>query len=211
MSQQPKSFLPSGAPDRRFFVLRAASVVFAALTLAACGGESSPVAPTPAARPLLATTGSGEKTKVKGVKRNTAIATATTVRATIGFWGGTINAPGGLTVVVPPGAVLAPTNFAVTTVPGKLVAYEFEPHGQRFLVPLIMTQSTRDLALKSSTGTLPLNGLLTLKAGHFAGVEALDQAEGTAIVDELLSVRVSLPLGTMVFTVQHFSGYMVAW
>src|SRR5947209_8334288 len=79
-----------------------------------------------------------------GVIRNTPLATDITAGATIGSAGGTITVPGtGLTLVVPRGAVSVPTAFLVTAKAGKLVAYDFEPHGTRFPVALQFQQDLR--------------------------------------------------------------------
>jgi hypothetical protein len=187
----------------RSILARAAAAAAVVLSFTACGESSSPVAPAPIATPAAGLLGSS-LTTVHGLTRTKPITTPVTVKATIGLLGGVINGPGGLTVVVPPGAVLKNTNFSVTALAGDMVTYEFEPHGTRFLVPLVMTQRTEGLNL---TGV----PLLSLKAGYFASASQLNEKDNTAQVDELLSLGVNLPLGTMVFTVQHFSGYMVAW
>jgi hypothetical protein len=129
-----------------------------------------------------------------------------TTSATIGAFGGTLALPGaGLTVVVPPFAVTSPTKITVTAVAGNQVAYQFDPHGTQFLVPLVVTQSL--------IGTSALSGGLLpqpLVAGYFASLSDLNTLDGTALVSELLSTSVSLLTKTAVFPVFHFSGYLVA-
>jgi hypothetical protein len=179
--------------------IAAAAAVFA---FTGCSNDSSPTAPIPTS-PNFGLLGGG-LTRVHGVTRTTPLAAPVTVRQTIGLLGGVINAPGGLTVVVPPGAVLAPTSFSVTALAGDMVAYEFQPHGKRFLLPLVMTQRTQGINLQG----VPL---LSLKTGYFANASQLNEQDNTAVVNEILNLGLNLPLGTMVFTVTHFSGYMVAW
>jgi hypothetical protein len=113
---------------------------------------------------------------------------------TIGLLGGVLSLPrAGLTVVVPPGALAAPTTITVVAPAGGLVGYHFLPEGQTFLVPLALRQSLL------RTAAAPGQDLL---AAHFEGDLA-------AVVDglELLTLDVLGVLGT--FRVEHFSGYVI--
>ncbi|HET9425185.1 MAG TPA: hypothetical protein VFO55_07440 [Gemmatimonadaceae bacterium] len=143
---------------------------------------------------------------VSVVTRNTALATAQSASAVIGLLGGRLTLPGaGLTVVIPPFALTSPTRITVTAVAGNQLAYEFAPHGIRFLAPLVVTQSL--------LGTSALSGGLLPKpliAGYFASLSDLDPLAGTAQVSEILGTSVNLQTGTVTFPVVHFSGYLVA-
>lgn len=190
--------------------MRAVSTRIAAVLLVVLAGcdravTAPAVSSAGATRSLL-----GSPATVTVVKRNTPLATSLSVSKTIGVLGGTISLPGaGLTIVVPALAVASPTTFTVTAVAGNQVAYEFEPHGTQFLVPLIATQSL--VGTDGLTGGL-LGGLLPkpLVAGHFLNLSDLNPLAGTASVTELLAVSVNLPTKTATFTIPHFSGWLVA-
>lgn len=145
-------------------------------------------------------------TTVNVVKRNTPLSTALSASAMVGALGGQLSIPGaGLNVVIPPLALTVPTRITVTAVRGNQLAYEFEPHGTRFLVPLIVTQNL--------VGTSALSGDLlpgSLVAGYFASLADLDPLAGTGVVSELFGTTVSLVTKTATFPIFHFSGYLVA-
>jgi hypothetical protein len=186
--------------------------LLAVATLFAVTSCDSATAPTPtpssnsANRLLL-----GSPTKVKVVTRNTPLAAPISASATIGLLGGQINLPGaGLKVVVPALSLTKATKITVTAVAGSQVAYEFEPHGTRFLVPLIVTQDLSKTSAANSGGLL--NSLLSggIFAGYFGSLSDLNKPDGTALVSELLGVVLNLSTKSATFTVFHFSGYLVA-
>jgi hypothetical protein len=187
------------SPGLRFFTL-----IGLCTAIAACSDSrdvTGPVATGAApSRQLLPSPAAGNV-----VTRDVPLASPLTASAVIGVFGGRITVPGaGLTVVLPPLAVTTPTLITVTAVAGREVAYEFEPHGTQFLMPLTVTQS---LAGTSATtgGLLPT----TLSAAYFQSVQDLDQLNGTALVSELLGTSVSLWSNTVSFSVSHFSGYLI--
>jgi hypothetical protein len=150
-------------------------------------------------------------TTVKVVTRNTALANPISASTTVGLLGGQIYLPAaGLRVVIPALAVKAGTKITVTAVPGSQVAYEFQPHGLRFLLPLLVTQDLSKTSAANSGGLL--NTVLSggLFAGYFSSVNDLNQSGGTALVSELLGVALNLSSKTATFPVFHFSGYLVA-
>src|SRR5215467_12867711 len=125
-----------------------AVAVIATLTVSACSNDS-PSAPATVAPPAAASQsllggllGSTSTKTIVPVLRTTPLASDITVSQTIGPLGGTIAIPAaGLTLVVPPLAVSRSTNFAITARKGSYVAYDMEPHGTKFLLPLVATQS----------------------------------------------------------------------
>jgi hypothetical protein len=128
-------------------------------------------------------------------------ATAVTVRGVIGAEGGSIAIPNGARLIVPRGAVTGPVTFSITRVPGRIVAYEFQPHGIRFAVPVQIEQPLAGINLLGIS-------LSKIEGAYFADVAALDQTTGTAKVSEF---RPTVVLWDRVrFTVDHFSGYMVS-
>lgn len=177
----------------------------AALLLAGCARDAAapvepvgiPSKPTNALLGLL---------PVRGVTRAAALDRDIAVSTVIGKKGGTLSIPeAGLTLVVPAGAVSADTKFTATALAGKIVAYEFEPHGTTFAVPLQFTQDLRKTSLLAAL-TAPL-----LDGAYFTDEGKLNQASGTAFVSELRSATVNLLKGQASFPINHFSGYLVSW
>ena len=176
--------------------------VIALVAAASCDkGVTAPAASASTANKLLL----GSPTTVNVVRRNTPLPSPLTASAVIGVLGGQISIPGaGIKVVVPALALTSSTRITVTAIAGDQVAYEFEPHGTKFLVPLIVTQNL--------VGTNAVNGglLKPLVAGYFASTSDLDPLAGTGLVSELLGVALNLSTKTATFSVFHFSGYLIA-
>lgn len=178
------------------------------LALVSCSTSDS-VAPPPAAPPPVAAqslTGSllgilSSPVTVKPLQRTVPLATNVSASAYIGVLGGTISIPSaGLTVVVPALAVPSRTRITVTALAGSNVAYEFAPHGIKFAVPLVVTQNLKNTQAQSGGLVNPLS----LQAGYFP-----DSTNVTSVT-ELLGVNVNLLSQTAIFTVWHFSGYILA-
>jgi hypothetical protein len=184
------------------------AAVAVSVTLAACGATDS-TAPTSASAPKVApdassanliTTLLGSPTTINPVHRDVPLATSITVSKKIGLLGGTIAIPqAGLSIVIPPLAIPVTKTISVTAMAGNKIAYEFEPHGLKFTLPLVMTQS---LAKTDASGGLL--GLLDLKVGYFP-----DNTNPTSVT-ELLGVQVNLLNQTAITTLWHFSGYIIA-
>jgi hypothetical protein len=89
------------------------------------------------------------------------------------------------------------TAFSITARKGSYVAYDMEPHGTKFLVPLVATQS---LSNTNQAGLLSAS----ISLGYYP-----DPTHITSVT-ELLSVQVDLLHLTAVATIPHFSGYIFA-
>lgn len=185
-----------------------AAAIGATITLAACGAtdSTSPTppaiqsAPTDASSNLLGTLLGAPQT-ITPLKRNTPLAAPITVSKKIGILGGTIAIPqAGIAIVVPPLAVSSNKTITVTAMAGDNVAYEFEPHGLKFTLPLVVTQ---DVSKTSATQGGLLSGL-SLKLGYFP------DANHVTSVTELLNVQLDVLHLTAVSTIWHFSGYIFA-
>ena len=127
----------------RLRLLTVSATITAALLAYGCANDSvtapssAPVAAPAAASQSLLGSLLGQPTTVTPLLRKTPLPSAVTASATIGPLGGVLALPSaGLTVVVPPLAVTKPTKMSVTAVAGSSVAYEFEPHGIKFTIPL---------------------------------------------------------------------------
>ena len=106
---------------------------------------------------------------------------------------------------VPPGAVSAPTTFSITARSGKAAAYDFQPAGAVFSVPLVLIQDRTFLNASAPAG---FNTGALAYFGNDADVNATT-ADATAS-----QVRFPLAFSTsqfLAFPVWHFSGYIVCW
>jgi hypothetical protein len=112
----------------------------------------------------------------------------------------------GLTITVPPGAVSKTTHITVTALRGAPIAYQFEPHGLQFSVPLQLTQSLR--GAKFHRGTIATAPLLL---GYFAtDTLVTDATTGQSRVMEILPVLIDAKDQSAILSIHHFSGYTVA-
>lgn len=126
-----------------------------------------------------------------------------TASAVIGKNGGELKIPSGARLVVPPGAVSANVTFRVTQVAGTLVAYDFEPHGITFAVPLVLEQPINGTNFESFINP-------KLQGAYFKDVKQLNQTTGKALVDEFRPTVLSIDRKWIRFSIDHFSGYIVA-
>jgi hypothetical protein len=140
-------------------------------------------------------------TKVNVLAFQSGVNTSVTASKVIGSEGGILSlSETGLTLIVPRGAVSAPTTFRVTPVGGRYVAYDFEPHGTTFAVPLTFMQ---DLSkTKYSSGA-------AMRGAYFADKALVDGTAGSADVSELFSLFFD-DFGFTFFSITHFSGYLVS-
>ena len=187
-------------------IWRSFLLVLASIGVAGCSIEA-PTAPKVADQPStgLVTDLLGGLVSKDALTRRTPLARDLTRSATIGREGGRLEIPAaGFELTVPRGAVKSPTRFTVTALKGKLVAYEFGPHGIAFKVAL---RASQDLSV---TTWRPLS-LKPLVAGYFLEKSHLDQRGETALLAEVIE-GLTIPL-TREFNwrIEHFSGYVVAW
>jgi len=213
--------LNSPRSTRRVAALVALSV------LAACSPDSAPLAPVAPAAPaprsellggllggVVGVVGGvvGAVVDVVAVLTTPLLAPITTrsstisgeqVVAYIGRSGGTISLPkAGLTIVVPYGAVSGSTKFTITAPAGNAVAYDFQPHGTKFAVPLVVTQDLSKTTFSFSSGQ-------TLRAGYY-GEGSLDLTNNTALVTEVFPITFNSAGTRATFKIGHFSGYMMS-
>lgn len=186
-------------------LLRVAAFVLIAVTTVSCGDSSPTAVPQPHSGEPSQLLGTllGAPREVYVLQRDVPLAAPITASRTVGFFGGTIAIPqAGLSVYVPVGAVLRTTTITVTAPAGSAVAYEFSPHGTRFLVPLIVTQRLDGTAHEG----IPTSSLF---AAYFEDLSDLSLGSVVAPVTEILNV-VLAGSNTVRFPIGHFSGYLVA-
>lgn len=145
-------------------------------------------------------------TKVMVMSRQGTLGGDMTASAVIGPKGGELRLQeAGLRLIVPKGAVSVPTTFSVTAVAGAMVAYEFEPHGTSFPVPLIIQQTVFNSGPDSADPNT-----YNFQAGHFLSRDDLDGTAELGVVNETLPTRIEKGKGKITFSVTHFSGYLLA-
>lgn len=145
----------------------------------------------------------GLLTPAKALTRDTAIPQIT--RAfTFTRSGGKIEIPeAGLRVDIPSDAIPGTSlTITVTVLPGKSVAYDFQPHGTQFKKPLSFRQDLRG----TSWAHNDFKG--TLSGGYFKDKSQINLATGLSLLDELLPLTIKTWEAS--FNVNHFSGYMVS-
>jgi hypothetical protein len=136
---------------------------------------------------------------VVALQRTTPLEAAQSASARIGVLGGQLSLPGaGLTVVIPPFAVVTPVTMTVTAPAGSNVAYEFSPHGLSFLAPLVATQSLAVTEARAGGSIDPLS----LFVGYYP-----DSSHVTTVT-ELLDLQIDLTAQSSTALLWHFSGYM---
>ncbi len=191
---------------KQLTIWRSLLAALASIGLTACAADA-PTAPKgsgQASLGLITELADGLVSKDVLVRKN-ALSQDITVKAIIGKDGGTIAIPdAGFSLTIPSGAVKEETEFTVTALKGQLVAYEFGPHGTTFPKAL---QAQQDLS-STNWRLLPLKPLI---AGYFVDQSDLNSATKTAILSEVIQ-GVTAPLSKQFsWSIEHFSGYVVAW
>ena len=127
-----------------------------------------------------------------------------TVSAEIGRKGGWIQLPEvGFALYVPERAVKKNTTFSVTALPGKMVAYEFEPHGTTFDKPLYLVQNINGVDMTGKE-------IAKLEVGYFKNSAQVDDNEQIATINEFLPIFYDAQHSVLYAPITHFSGYMIA-
>jgi hypothetical protein len=194
--------------------IRSALILSAILTASACGDNTltSPVAGVGGTSATLASAGPAASNIIYGVrllKRSKALKATATVEGVIGVDGGTLSIPrAGVAVTFPRGAVTTPTRITLTATKGKDVVYEFEPHGLKFGVPVIVRQDLQQTTAASN----PLVAA-ALQGSYFEGPMAANRI-GThgvyARIKEGRKARLYPATRFLEFSIEHFSGYEVS-
>ena len=210
------------ASRSRQFATIAVAVVTA--ILAACSDAASPSAPISADRSMAPEVEQAlsrartfaaslpESYIAQGLLREKPLSRPITVTKVIRHRGGTIDVPGtDFQLRIPRGAFSGPSmTFTVTALPGAAVAYDFEPHGSQFLVPLQFVQKLGHTNLKGirvASGFQP-----EVSGAYFTDASMIDPTTGIAVVTEVLPADIAATWAgeTLTFPIRHFSGYMAS-
>ncbi|MBI4409902.1 MAG: hypothetical protein HY561_09355 [Gemmatimonadetes bacterium] len=145
--------------------------------------------------------------KLRVLRRTEPLRRRQTVTRLIGPQGGVLELPeAGLRVEFPPHALAASIAITVTAPPGKLVRYEFSPHGTQFQKGVRVEVSLRGTEAEPE-GAAQKAEMEELHAGYYAHSGQID-ADGLAAVDELLPTYGQAAAWTA-FEIRHFSGYIL--
>jgi hypothetical protein len=181
-------------------------VVMGAATIAVAAACASESATAPADLDVAVRAGAGapgQTKKAAGLERNAVVVKSLTVSKLLtAKVGGSLALPDlDVTLTVPAGAIPRDTmTITMTVIPGKIVAYDFAPHGTVFLKPLTLSLNVK--ATKHAMKKVPLFG------GYFKSTSQVDGAKGQVDIDEVLSA--TLRGNTLTLNLWHFSGYMVS-
>lgn len=194
---------------RSIFARSASVLATAALMFTTACSTDSVVAPqaTPEFKTISLSLGGILQTLIPmaPLTRNAAVEAPITRSFTIGQNGGTMEIKEtGLRVDVPAGAIpgSGSMTITITALPGRAVAYDFQPHGTQFRKALDFNQD-----LTNTSWNKPgFKG--NLQGGYFAKTEQLNLMSGLALLNELLPL--SITNRTASFDIRHFSGYMVS-
>ncbi|HEY9227457.1 MAG TPA: hypothetical protein VIP11_12460, partial [Gemmatimonadaceae bacterium] len=188
-------------------VLAVAAVVFAV----ACG--DSPTAPARS----IGTDGAPSFGKApqnlvpaQGLLRANPLLNPIVVVKTIPRGGGGISVPGtDFKLEIPKDAFAEKEmTITITALPGKVVAYDFQPHGVVFLKPL---KAVQQLGHTTWKGVKLKKGLYEDWTGaYFASQSQINLMNGRALIDEFMPGGVEIGGATITWYIPHFSGYMVS-
>ena len=198
---------------------RLAGVAIAAIAMiaGACSETSEPSAPVRSAQTSASAMNQVASTipnsfLTYGLLRQKPLEEDVVVTKTVSSNGGSIDVPGtDFHLQIPKGAFDGKTmTFTVRALAGSTVAYDFEPHGTVFNVPLKFVQGLGHTNLK---GAKPAPGWESHLAGaYFPNADMVDPETGLAVVTELLPADIDVTWnGSQIsFPIWHFSGYLVS-
>lgn len=196
--------------------IRLWSVLAASAAISAgCGEGAAPVGPVeqPSRELVVSTTSTVLHTvmPVNVLQRTTPLTRDVSVSAEIGKNGGTIEIrEAGLKFIVPSNALVPPSRqktvtITVTALKGDEVAYTFQPHGLHFREPVRIEQEFKGTSAEGNRSLLE-----GVEGAYFPSVTDLDAAQGIASVLEFRPTSVDVTGSKIRFTVDHFSGYLIA-
>jgi hypothetical protein len=203
-----------------------ATVAIAIVTaiIAACSDAAAPSAPSvsdrdisPATEQAVAKANARSATLpqsyvTQGLLRDRPLRRPVTVTKVIRYTGGVIPVPGtDFELRIPRGAFVGRSmTFTITALPGAAVAYDFEPRGAHFLVPLTFVQRLGHT--NRGHAKIPPGFEHHLSGAYFTDASMIDPETGVAVVAEFLPADVVTTWSgeQLTFPIWHFSGYMAS-
>jgi hypothetical protein len=142
--------------------------------------------------------------KASALTKKTELSAPITVSAEIGRKGGWLQIPQvGFALYVPERVLKKNVRFSVTALPGKVVAFEFEPHGMQFPDPLYIVQSLDSVDVSGKD-------ISKFEVAYFANSSQVNQADQTAIINEFLPIFFEADHKVFYAPIKHFSGYLIS-
>jgi hypothetical protein len=195
---------------RRYY--RYASAAAVCIAAAGCGDATRASAPPTDAAPLERAAIAARTERAHGslVRRTNQVAEGLSASATITPEGGWLSIPGaGLVVWFPKGAVDVDLVVTASVIHSSRIAYDFQPHGTVFNVPIYVAQLLSGTELDS-----PRSGKNrpSVYAGYLANGSADVSSDGIATFAEVFNAAYvgSGKQTLVVFQTSHFSGYAMA-
>lgn len=185
--------------------MRWALATIAVCTGVACG-DPEITGPSLAPASSVATySADGGPSEVVAILKRTENQAAESVTGVIGPKGGYLQLKrSGMRIEFARGAVPTPTEITVTALPGREVAYNFEPHGLVFQAPVTISQNLRHtVAWKNPKLAAQLQG------SYFAKL-LVDPTRTYARRSEQRAAKLRDADRMLEFTIEHFSGYMIS-
>ena len=203
------------APSRHRWTHATAILAGGAFVFAiACGDSATGPEPvrsiTPDAAPSFGKAPSQTLAFAQGLLRQKPLLEPIVVTKKISRGGGGISVPGtDFDLDIPKDAfVEKEMTITITALPGKVVAYDFQPHGVVFLKPL---KATQKLGHTNWKGVKLKKGTYEDWAGaYFKSASQINLMNGKALIDEFMPGGVELGGSTITWWIPHFSGYMVS-
>jgi hypothetical protein len=142
--------------------------------------------------------------KASGLTKKLETTAPITRSAVIGRKGGWVQIPEtGFALYVPERAVKKEMTFTVTALPGKMVAYEFEPHGTTFSQPLYIVQNLDGVDVSGKD-------MAKFEVGYFKSSTQVNELDQSVTVNEFLPIFYEASHKVLYAPITHFSGYMIA-
>jgi hypothetical protein len=186
-------------------IARRAAAALLVLAAACTSQDQSPVAPAAPAPQILAKKTLPVPDLAAPLQREKPVK-GETVSKVIGPKGGNLSVPGGLQLIVPPGAVDSDVMFTATTIAGTAVAYDFGPHGITFKQPVIFRQSLGGTNWHHvPKGLRPL-----IQVGYYTKLVTDAEGDLLTFVEEWQQTTLDIVNGKLEAELWHFSGYMVS-
>jgi hypothetical protein len=189
--------------------LRASRLVLAALAVAvATACSEAPDSKLAASAPSLSA-GSLAHTQ-RSAGRHDPLAHALSRSIDVDHKGGSLAIPEvGFRLTIPKNAIRAnrgTVHITVTALPGRQLAYEFEPSGITFDQPLQFEQDLDQIAPSSN-----VDSTAAPQVSYFKSTADLDPASGVVRSYEDLPTGIDATTHTLRAGIWHFSGYIVSW
>ncbi len=145
----------------------------------------------------------------EALARRTPLEQERVVHGTIGPLGGRLEIPeAGITFIVPAGALSHPVEITVRAHAGAVMAFDFAPHGLRFLEPATVEMRVLGTGAEARLAAASPSGDGPGRLDRFMGVYFTGEPESG--VEPVETFRTYRSGDAVAFDIEHFSGYVCA-